>query len=55
MSESREDRVELLRARIEERLRERREQEAQERARATYTPPRYDEVFFEGVAWLNTL
>ena len=26
-----------------------------ERSKKSYTPPRYDDVFFEGVDWLNKL
>ncbi len=53
MSNTREEQAEALRARIQERLREKRAE--RDRLAPAYTPPRYDEVFFEGTAWLNTL
>lgn len=43
------DRVRAVRARVRERLAARRA------ARATTPPPRYDDVFVEGQAWLNSL
>lgn len=42
-----------LRARIQQKLAE--ATTRNQTVSSTYTPPRYDAVFFDGVAWLDTL
>lgn len=46
------ERIAALKERFREKIKERR---AAERARVLAPPPRYDDVYFEGVAWLNAL
>lgn len=46
---------EALRARIRQKLDANARSKLAQTTSSTYTPPRYDEVFFDGLAWLDSL
>lgn len=47
---SREERIEALRVKVQKKLKERIDNRV-----APNPPPRYDEIFFQGVEWLDSL